>query len=131
MVFRQPLPPGGFVALGLLVLGARILGVGFCAPPCGGFLRRGSRTGARGQDQGSRGCEDKACPEPVEGPALSLPKGTKHRVAPAVIRLELQADADDEVEHAFALDFALRACVGLDKFAFGLGGRVARASRLR
>ena len=37
-----------------------------------------------------------------------------HRVAPAVIRLEFQANADDEVEHAFALDFALVAGGALD-----------------
>ena len=86
-------------------------------PPAADFSAEGGRAGARGQDQSSRGCEGKACPEPVEG--------TMHRVAPAVIRLEFQADADEEVEHAFALDFA--------GFAFGgpgNGGAVHRVARV-
>ena len=59
-------------------------------PPCGGFLRRGSRTGARGQDQSSRGCEGKACPEP--GEEDDAPGRSRY----AVIRLELHADAGEK-----------------------------------
>ena len=87
---------------------------------CGGFLRRGGHAGAGRQGQAGGQGERQAPDCVVRGrpPALSRPEKEeathRGRFRDAAVRLELDADAGDEVDHAVAADLTL--CAGRRPF---------------